>query len=228
MQLPCYYFADLFSKYEPLFLSAKHENKSFPAGSFLSHPSSSFHTCYYIKSGLVRCYTLGDTGGKSIILQFYGPGSITPCYGEVHEFSVEPLLVIQAITETKTIAIPIPDFGKLLWKTPDLARDVLSYQIRQKNNVIARLQQLSNIGSHQLVCNMIYLLSTGESAFTINSTLSISQEFLANLCCLSRMQVTRVLKSLRKEGIITTHRNKIHILDMDALIQNCSYIANPN
>ena len=228
MRLPCYYFANLFTKYESLFLGTQHSNHSFLVGSFLSPPSCDFDTCYYIKSGLVRCYALGDSGGKSTILNFYGPGSITPCYGEPYEFTVEPLLVIQAITDVEVIAIPIQVFGRLLHDNPELSMDVLSYQIWQKNNVIVRLQQLNSIGSYQLVCNMLYLLSTNDSAFLQDSVLTISQESIANLCCLSRMQVTRVLKLLRDKSIITTYRNKIQILNMNALLKNCSYIVNPH
>ncbi|MBQ5951452.1 MAG: Crp/Fnr family transcriptional regulator [Lachnospiraceae bacterium] len=225
MNPPCYYFENQFTRYEADFLKASSDRRSFAAGEFLSPPSSAFHTCYYFLSGLVRCYAIADTGGQSPILQFYGPGSMAPCYGQAHDFTVEPYLIIQAISPVEALAIPIPVFGKMLTENPDLARDVLSFQIHQKNNVIVRLLQISSVTSYQIVCNMLYLLCEQDTRLSHGHALALSQESLADLCCLSRMQITRVLRKLREEGIVETKRKALLVKDINALREHCSSLV---
>jgi len=221
----CYYFEGQFRAYEQDFLKECPVKKTFAAGDFLSPPSSTFDMCYYFLSGLVRCYALSDSGGQSPILQFYGPGSMAPCYVQAYDFTIEPFLVIQALTPVEALAIPIPVFDRMLVSDPDLARDTLAFQIRQKNNVIVRLQQMSSVTSYQIVCNMLYLLAAHDTGVSSRHTLNISQESLADLCCLSRMQVTRVLRALREEGIIETRRKSLYVKNMQALHAHCSSIV---
>ena len=58
-----------------------------------------------------------------------------------------------------------------------------------------------------------------------NNMVDLSQEEIASITGLSRMQVSRVLAPLRDNDVITTKRGKIVVQDMERLKEQCNYIV---
>ena len=71
------------------------------------------------------------------------------------------------------------------------------------------------------LCNLLYLLTVNQPA---NSGLVIemTQEELADILGLSRVQITRELTALRRRGIISTTRGKLTVSDLPALVRLCT------
>lgn len=67
------------------------------------------------------------------------------------------------------------------------------------------------------ISNMLYLLSSNQA-----ETIAMTQNELAEILGLSRVQLTRGLADLRERKIITTQRGRISVIDMPALASLCS------
>ena len=82
-----------------------------------------------------------------------------------------------------------------------------------------RIQHLSLIHILKL-CNLLYLLFVNRAAGS--EMLDVTQEDLADILGVSRVNLARNLAALRAEGLICTHRRCIEVLDAKALARHCS------
>ena len=71
------------------------------------------------------------------------------------------------------------------------------------------------------ICNLLYLLTINQPACS-GLVIDITQEELAEILGLSRIQLTRGLSELRRQNIISTSRGKVHVINLPALASLCS------
>ena len=71
------------------------------------------------------------------------------------------------------------------------------------------------------LCNLLYLLTMKQPS---NSGLIIemTQEDIADILGMSRVQITRELTELRSKGVIVTNRGKLTVVDLPALASLCT------
>lgn len=219
--LPGYYFEGVFKKYEKLIKQLncrpvvyQPKESIFPAGQY-------FDKGIYIQSGMVRDTIINTKGRESNVMHFQGPGMVIPCYCKPYQTSLEPLLSVDAFTTVRALSFDIHEFGDLVIQTPELAQTVIEMQLRLQNSALVRIQQTSSYNSLQQVCNTLYIMKI------INGTtdLMMTQEEVGAFNGLSRVQVTRVLKQLREEGIVSTQRGRIIVKDPERLYEYCTAIV---
>ena len=219
--LPGYYFEGVFSKYEKLIKQLNHRTVEYQPKELIFPIGQYFDKAIYIQSGMVRDTILNTQGREANVMHFQGPGMVIPCYCRPYRTSLEPLLSVDAYTPVKALTFDIREFGDLVIHTPELAQDVIEMQLRLQNSALVRIQQTSSYTSLQQVCNTLYIMRV------INGTtdLMMTQEEVGAFTGLSRVQVTRVLKQLREEGIIATQRGHITVKDSDRLYSYCTAIV---
>ena len=219
--LPGYYFEGVFSKYEGLIKQLKYRPVVYQPKEVIFPPGQYFDKSIYIQSGLVRDTIINTQGREANVMHFQGPGMVIPCYCRPYQTSLEPLLSVDAYTTVRALAFDIHDFGELVLHTPELAQDVIEMQLRLQNSALVRIQQTSSYTSLQQVCNTLYIMRV------INGTtdLMMTQEEVGAFNGLSRVQVTRVLKRLREEGIVATQRGRIIVKDPERLLGYCTAIV---
>ena len=71
------------------------------------------------------------------------------------------------------------------------------------------------------LCNLLYLLPTRQSV-PDSGVIDMTQDDLADILGVSRVQLTRGLSVLRGKDIIRTRRGRIEIADRPALARYCS------
>ena len=71
------------------------------------------------------------------------------------------------------------------------------------------------------ICNLLYLLTVNQPACS-GLVIDMTQQELAEILGLSRIQLTRGLSELRKQNIISTSRGNVHVIDLPALATLCS------
>ena len=71
------------------------------------------------------------------------------------------------------------------------------------------------------LCNLLYLLTMNQPS---NSGLVIemTQEDIADILGMSRVQITRELTDLRNRKVISTNRGRLIITDLPALVSMCT------
>lgn len=71
------------------------------------------------------------------------------------------------------------------------------------------------------ICNLLYLLTINQPACS-GLVIDMTQEELAEILGLSRIQLTRGLADLRKQNIISTTRGKVHVINLPDLAKFCT------
>lgn len=71
------------------------------------------------------------------------------------------------------------------------------------------------------LCNLLYLLLGSQNSIR-KHVIDITQDDIADLLGISRVNLTRGLSELRSQNIIRTHRKQIEVIDLPALAQYCS------
>ena len=228
MILTRYFLTAEFDEYENLFIKYGAREKKFRKKENLptiSGSDGSHHISYYIKKGIAKLILIDENGDENIML-FMGSGSLYPIHVVQDMFSLENgFLYIAAVTELEVLAFPAEKVEEMIRDgNHDFAIDCLKHYNILVNNLLTRGLLNTYNSSMQFVCSVMYLfLYYNASA---DNMISLTQDDIARITSLSRMQVARIIARLKAEKIAETGRNQIKILDVPALKDYCSYVVN--
>lgn len=219
MLKPRYYFADDFRRFYEYFQTQPHTKRHFSKGEYLWKPGQPYDRIQYYVSGASMHFSDHESGYRKII-SFHGPGTILPGY-HTTDFHIELSLTTIAISDIKVIEFTIPQFKAMFDSNPELANSVVNWYSKYVNRFLFETIHQDFNSSQVKLCNLLYLLTMNQPA---NSGLVIemTQEEIAGLLGISRVQVTRELTDLRSKGIIATTRGKLTITNLPALVSFCT------
>ena len=219
MLMPRYYFAEDFRPFQDYFLSQPHTEKTFQKGGLLWEPGRPYEKIHYILSGAAMHYALHESGRRKII-SFHGPGTVFPGYRQ-NGYRIECTLATQALSDMRVLEFTVPQFTAMFVSSPALSRQVVNWYSMYINRFLFETIHQEFNSSLVKLCNLLYLLTVNQPA---NSGLVIemTQEELADILGLSRVQITRELTALRRRGIISTTRGKLTVSDLPALVRLCT------
>lgn len=219
MLMPRYYFAEDFRPFQDYFLSQPHTEKTFQKGGLLWEPGRPYEKIHYILSGAAMHYVLHESGRRKII-SFHGPGTVFPGYRQ-NDYRIECTLATQALSDMRVLEFTVPQFTAMFVSSPALSRQVVNWYSMYINRFLFETIHQEFNSSLVKLCNLLYLLTVNQPA---NSGLVIemTQEELADILGLSRVQITRELTALRRRGIISTTRGKLTVSDLPALVRLCT------
>ena len=125
-------------------------------------------------------------------------------------------------------SLPFLSSGRCLSRTRNL-RKVLSTGIQSTSTAFSLKPSIScgkrgdaKVNPSQVkLCNLLYLLTMYQPS---NSGLVIemTQEDIADILGMSRVQITRELTDLRSRGILSTTRGRLTVTDLPALASLCT------
>lgn len=216
---PRYYFADDFHSFYKYFLTQPHTKRHYSKGEYLWEPGQPYDRIQYYVSGVSMHFSDHESGYRKII-SFHGPGTMFPGY-HTNDFHIELSLTTVAISDIKVIEFTIPQFKAMFDSNPELANSVVNWYSKYVNRFLFETIHQDFNSSQVKICNLLYLLTMNQPA---NSGLVIemTQEEIAGILGMSRVQVTRELTTLRSRGIIVTTRGKITITNLSALVSLCT------
>lgn len=216
--VPSLYLAHFLDEFEELVAGYNVRAQHFAAGEQLIKPGVINNTAFFIRSGLFRLSLRHDQGEKS--LNIFGPGTVFPVGVELHESWMEFEMVIQALTELDVYAIPYPELKRIVVENGEFAGELM----RENCDFIGYLF-MDSINQAFEPClarlsDIIYLYVT--MVEPASDTVPLSQTELASFVGASQAQFERSLKILRKEGVITTARGRVTVIDRTKLLAHCS------
>lgn len=219
MLIPRYYFADDFRKFYDYFLSQPHTEKSFHKGDYLWKPGQPYDRVQYYVSGAAINFSDHESGRRKII-SFHGAGTVFPGY-HTTDFKIELSLTTMALSEMKILEFSIPQFKSMFESNNALSECVVNWYSTYVNRFLFETIHQEYNSSQVKLCNLLYLLTINQPS---NSGLVIemTQEDIADILGMSRVQITRELTELRSKGIISTTRGKLMITDFPSLIELCT------
>lgn len=192
-------------------------NRSISKKSVVFTEGSEKEAVFFIQEGLVKTYKT-DANGHEQIVSFLRDGDMFPHTGF---FNQKPYpATAEAIIHTQLIAIPVRSFERLMIDTPSIAVKMM----RVMGDKIRELQEKLQVLSGQDVKHRVlsFLLNLAEHhgemddhKITINLPMT-HQEF-ANSVGTTRETINRLLNQFIKEDILRVNRNRIVIIDLDAL-----------
>lgn len=210
-----YYSADDPELYQYL-LTQPHREKHFEPGDYLWKPGELIERVYYIKSGVAVAFVEHENGRQKIFL-FAGKGSIYPgCHNS--QFKIEMSIMARAISAMDTLEFQREDFYRMFQMNSRLNEFMFESYAMYINLLLYETAHQGYNDSFVKLCNLLYLFAQNRE----KSTVELTQENLADILAVNRVNVAKHLSILREKGIIRSHRKSLEILDMRGLEELCS------
>lgn len=194
--------------------------RRFRAGSTLMHEGQSGTEVMVLVSGRVKVTYLTEDG-REVILDFRGPGELL---GEMAVVDGSPRSnTVEAVEPVEALAMTAADFKSLVASRPTLADQLLQHMIRRFRDSDRKLIEFG--ASHTIGRVAARLVEMVERFGTVTPSghlidLPITQEELAGWTGASREAVAKALQSLREQGLITTERRRLTVLDLEGLARH--------
>lgn len=219
MQTPTYIFTDDFSGFEEVFKAAPHRRVSFEKGDSLWASGQPFSPIYYILSGTAMTCIHHEEGRRKI-LSFHGRGTVFPVY-HANQFKIERSIVTQAPEEVEALEFTGAQFRGMMQENFSFTDAVIDWYASYVNLLLYETAHQEYNSALLKLCNLLYLLSDKKGG-PDDRQIHLSQEELADVLAVNRVNLSRHLSRLRQEGIISTGRKQIQVLRPDLLADFCS------
>lgn len=219
MLTPRYFFADDFRQFYEYFLSQPHTERTFHKGDYLWKPGQPYEKIHYIISGAAIHFADHENGRRKII-SFHGAYTVFPGYRQ-HDYKIELSLITAALSDMKVLEFTKDQFQKMFETNTALSEQVVNWYSMYINRFLFEIVHQEYNPSFVKIRNLLYLLTINQPACS-GLVIDMTQQELAEILGLSRIQLTRGLSDLRKQSIISTTRGKVHVIDLPALASLCS------
>lgn len=216
---PRYFFEDDFRQFYEYFLKQPHKKRTFHKGEYLWKPGQPYRNIHYIISGAAIHYADHESGHRKII-SFHGAGTVFPGY-RLNDYKIELSLITVALSEMKVLEFTKAEFQQMFESNTALSEQVVNWYSMYINRFLFETVHQEYNQSLVKICNLLYLLTVNQPASS-GIMIDMTQDELAEMLGMSRVQITRELSKLRKSNIIATSRGKIRIVDLPMLLSLCS------
>ncbi len=164
---------------------------------------------YVVAKGKVKVLKHASSG-KELILAIFPPGNV---FGEVAVFDGIPYPASAiAQVDTTVLGISKNDLLSFLSQNPSVALKIINLLGGRIRDAHDRLRDMAGERVEQRIANTLLMLSA-----KIGSTLPFTRQEIADMSGITTETVIRVTTRLKDQGIISTTRGEITILDEDRL-----------
>lgn len=219
MQIPRYYYSGTDPALYQYLLTQPHQKRHFEKGEYLWKPGEYIERVYYIQSGIAVASVVHENGRRKIFL-FAGKGSVYPGCHET-KFKIELSITARTISTVDALEFDRREFYRMFRENPQLNTFMFESYAMYINLLLYETAHQEYNRSFVKLCNLLYLSAQNAPDGTENR-LEMSQETIADVLAINRVNVAKHLSQLRDNNIIRPHRKWVEILDMEALQENCS------
>lgn len=195
----------------------KPASREIAAGNDLFCPGEPCGAIYYLVEGCVFLYDLLEDGRRQI-LHFALPGAILGLYP-----NGVAIYGAQALTDTVVSVTPHDSLELLFEKHPRAGLHFAHAVWRERNFAYDHLSSLGQRSARERVARLLLELFVRYRMRWPGSCieemhLPLTQEHIGDATGLTNVHVNRVLRDLRKEGILEFHYRRLRIMDPDKLV----------
>ncbi len=180
--------------------------KKFPEGEIVLQENAYIRSIPIVLSGRIKVFRT-DEEGREMLLYYIKPGEscIMSFLGGIHRDTSK----VKAIAEepAEILLIPAEKVNELIRDFPEW----LEYIFRLYHNRFEELLEVVNAVAFKKTDQRLLAFLQKKSELTQSSSISITHEQLASELGTARVVVSRLLKQLETEGLLTLGRNKIHL-----------------
>lgn len=226
MELPRHYYEDCFSDLEPYLLAHEHQVLHYRKGElFFSdlHFSINDKFYYYIQSGLAFAHGTTDNGDKKIIC-FYGKGSLSVADTLPYYYQTYLAVYMEALTDVTILLYNYETMMRMLTNSFALCMRVINFDSEMIAMLTYQVATLPMLSAECRLCDFLYqcYLYPVKLIQDEPRVLHVSQTQLAQYVGVTRIQIGRIVRELRMQGILATGRGLIRLLDVERLREKCS------
>lgn len=194
--------------------------RTYARGEIVFREGDSGDTCFVVRSGSVKVTRARGYDGQAITLaelRFGDP------FGELAMFGPERRsATVEALEDTRAVAILAGDMRRLIVAQPDVALSMLSVladRVRAANEMAARqrFQTVAGRVAGALLAQLEARRDDGDRNGGDELVIAATQSDIAQLAGSSRESASRFLASLEREGLVTCGRGKVTVHDPAAL-----------
>jgi CRP/FNR family transcriptional regulator len=197
----------------------KSADREVKAGCDLFRLGEKGEAIYSLVDGWVALYNLLEDGRRQI-LQFALPGTVlafVPKPGAVMNYSA------QALTNAVVSIIPHKNLARLARECPEIGMQLASRISQDRSLAYDQLSSVGRRSARERVAHLLLELFMrsrmrwpGHRSEEIH--LPLTQEHIGDATGLTGVHVNRVLRDLRKEGVLEFHYRRLRILNPDKLV----------
>ncbi len=184
-------------------------------GQLLFNQSDKVNSFYMILSGKIKLFRISPDGQEKII-EIIKTGEV---FAEALMFSNRENYPVSsaALTETIVISINANNFHEMLWDSTAtclLLLSNMSFRLRKMVNEIDTLTL--HTGTCRVASYLIQEMTEGKNSFKLDTAKNV----IAARLSVKPETFSRIIKSLKNQGILTIDGNCVTIHDIDALKQH--------
>lgn len=177
---------------------------------------------FFVVDGIVKV-SISSSAGNEILLDLRTPGELVAHFPALD--GREQPSSVQALTTAELLRIKSGDFLDLLAAHPPLARAIMAGLTRQVRELACHLLEVTNDDAAMLVAKRLTELARNEhygrlrleNHGVIVIEPALSQSDLAGWAGVSHRSAAAALHEFRNDGLISTRRLRIDVLDLDGL-----------
>ena len=166
-----------------------------------------------VLSGRVRICS-NSVEGREVVLNVIGPGEV---FGEIAMIDGgERTADAFAMEETELLVLSRRDFMPVLARNPDVCMKLLELLCRRLRWTSEQMEDMNFLDLRSRLAKRLAYLADNHGEATVGGdrkTVRISQQLLANMIGASREAVNIQLAAWKEEGVISSRRGWITILD---------------
>jgi CRP/FNR family transcriptional regulator len=210
------YFETL-SDAEAVRLSYEWAVRTYAAREFVIREGEPAQGFYLMRQGKARILRTGPDGRE----QAFRITTTGDTFGEVPVIDRQPSPAsVQTLEPSEVVLIPSDSFVRAIRSHPDVAIRVLVHVARRLRSFTELVEQISLQTVQSRLARYIYQLAREEGQVRNRSIVvprQITQQDLASIVGSVREVVSRTLKAMEEEGILTVRRTEFEVHDLDAL-----------
>lgn len=194
-------------------------DQSIPAGTDLFLQGERNQHLYTVKDGWVMLYTLLKDGRRQIN-EFCMAGAFIGCQSDL---TGPAAYSAQALTNVTVCVLPRAGIDALFKRVPEMAVRFACIAAKSQENAFATL---ATVGRGTARDRVAHLLADLESRSRGRRTkgdgplpLPLTQEHIGDALGLTSVHVSRTLKGLREDNVVSVQGHSMQILDRDALLE---------
>ena len=191
--------------------------RRWPVGATLFSEGDQSTTVVLVLTGRAKVFSLTEQGGE-VLLAIRGPGALL---GEMSALDEAPRSAsVAALEPLETLVVPVTAFLDFLQCHPNAAVTIVRMivsRLRDSDRKRVEFGTYDTLG--RIALRLVELAerfgATAERGVRI--TLPLTQDELGAWTGSSRESVTKALSTLRRHGVIETHRRSVSVLDLNML-----------
>ncbi len=181
--------------------------KKFPAGSVILQEDSYIKSIPLVLNGSLKVMRT-DNNGHEILLYYIVPGEscIMSFLGGIHNETSKVKAVVEE--DAEVLFIPVEKASEWVKKFPEWANFIFKLYHKRFEEL---LTAVNAIAFQKLDMRLLQLLKQKAELYQTKE-LKITHQQLADELGTAREAVSRVMKQMEKEGLVTLSRNKVTLL----------------